>query len=64
MAVSDAKRRANNKYDKEHMTVLSCKVRKDYAQQVKQAAADRGTNVNAILRAALDAFMAQDQDTI
>lgn len=57
MPLTDAKRRANNKYIAENMTVLGCKVRKDYAQQVKAKAAKEGTSVNAILRAALDEFI-------
>lgn len=55
--VSEAKRKANNKYDAKHMTVLGCKVRKEYAEQVKQKAQDTGTTVNAILKKALDDFM-------
>lgn len=55
--VSEAKRKANNKYDAKHMTVLGCKVRKEYAEKVKQKAQDTGTTVNAILKKALDDFM-------
>lgn len=55
--VSEAKRKANNKYDAKHMTVLGCKVRKEYAERVKQKAQDTGTTVNAILKKALDDFM-------
>lgn len=55
--VSEAKRKANNKYDAQHMTVLGCKVRKEYAERVKQKAQDTGTTVNAILKKALDDFM-------
>lgn len=57
MALTDAQRRANNKYISEHMTVLGCKVRKDYADRVRQKAKDEGTSVNAILKKALDDFM-------
>ena len=31
MPVSEAKKRSNAKYDKEHMTILGCKVRKEFA---------------------------------
>ena len=54
--VTEAKRKSNNKWDKENMTILACKVRKDYAQQIKQTAADRGTTVNAVLLRALEDF--------
>ena len=57
MALTNAQRRANNKYISEHMTVLGCKVRKDYADIVRQKAKDEGTSVNAILKKALDDFL-------
>ena len=57
MALTNAQRRANNKYISEHMTVRGCKVRKDYADIVRQKAKDEGTSVNAILKKALDDFL-------
>ena len=57
MTLTDAKRRANNKYIKENMTILACKVRKDYAERVKALAAADGTTVNAIIKAALDEYI-------
>lgn len=57
VALTESQRRANNKYDAKHMTVLGCKVRKEYAEKVKQKAHDTGTTVNAILKKALDDFM-------
>lgn len=59
MPVSESQRRANNKWDKEHTTILACKVRKDYAERVKLKAAEKGTNVNAILLKALREFMGE-----
>lgn len=61
MGLTDAQRRANNRYISEHMTVLGCKVRKDYADRVRQKAKDEGTSVNAILKKALDDFMEGDK---
>ena len=61
MALTDAQRRANNKYISKNMTVLGCKVRKDYADRVRQKAKDEGTSVNAILKKALDDFMGGDK---
>lgn len=57
MALSEAQRRANNKYISEHMTVLGCKVRKEYAEKVRNKAKEQGTTVNAILKKALDDFL-------
>lgn len=55
--VTKAKRASNNRWDKENMTILACKVRKDYADTVKQKAAHRGTSVNAVLLNAVSDFM-------
>lgn len=60
MALTDSQRRANNKYISKNMTVLGCKVRKDYADRVRQKAKDEGTSVNAILKKALDEYMEGD----
>ena len=57
MPLTDAKRKANNKYIAEHMTVLGVKVRKDYAEEIKKKTKERGDTVNAILKAALDKYM-------
>lgn len=59
MALTDAKRRANNKYIAENMTVLGCKVRKEKAEQFKQLCKANGTTVNAVFTAAMDEFMKQ-----
>nr|DAT62619.1 MAG TPA: plasmid partition protein ParG-helix-helix, dimer, DNA binding, CELL [Caudoviricetes sp.] len=55
--VSPAKRKSNNKWDKENMVVLSCKVRKEYADRVRACCAANGDTVNSILREALDAYL-------
>ena len=57
MALTEAQKRANNKYIAEHMTVLGCKVRKEYAERVREKAKAEGTSVNAILKRALDEFL-------
>ena len=57
MALTDAKRKANNKYIKEHMTTLGCKMRKDYAEEFKAACRMTGKTPNAIFKAAADQFM-------
>lgn len=66
MALSEAKRRANNKYIAANMTVLGCKVRKDKAERFKEVCIAAGTTPNAVFTQAMDAFMAEhgsaDQD--
>ena len=57
MALTDAKRRANNKYIKENMTTLGCKMRRDYAEEFKSACRMAGKTPNAIFKAAADQFM-------
>lgn len=62
MPLTDAKRKANNKYIAVHMTVLGCKVRRDYADRVRACCESRGDTVNAILRAALDRYLEQYEE--
>ena len=57
MALTDAKRRANNKYINENMTTLGCKMRKDDAAAFKIACNIMGTTPNAVFRRAVDDFM-------
>ena len=57
MALTETQKRANNKYIAEHMTVLGCKVRKEYADKVREKAKADGISVNAILKKALDEFL-------
>ena len=57
--VTKAKRASNNRWDKDNMTILACKVRKDYANTVKQQAEKRGTSVNAVLLGAVSDFMGE-----
>lgn len=63
MALTDAKRRANNKYIKENMTTLGCKMRKDDATEFKSACAAMGTTPNAVFRKAVDEFMEEFWET-
>ena len=57
MAISDAKKRANNKWDASNMVVLGCKVRRTKAEAFKALCKEEGTTPNAVFTAALDAFM-------
>ena len=62
MALTDAKRRANNKYIAANMTVLGCKVKKDDAENFKAACAAQGTTVNAVFQTAMLEFMDESKD--
>ena len=59
MPLTDAKRRANNKYISANYTVLGCKVRKEYADKVRAACAANGDTVNAVMKRALDDYLSE-----
>lgn len=50
MAPSEAQKRASNKYNKEHMSTLGCKVRKEQAEAFKEYAREQGKTTNTILK--------------
>lgn len=50
MAVTEAHKKGNRKWDSENMAVLGCKVKKEQAEQFKQYAADNGTTANYLLK--------------
>lgn len=45
-----AKRRANDKWDKEHMATLGCKVKKEEATAFKEYATKHGKTANTLLK--------------
>lgn len=57
MALTEAQRRANNKYIKENMTVLGCKVRKNKAELFRATCKHAGTTPNAVFTEAINHFM-------
>ena len=50
MAVSDAKKKANAKWDSENMATLACKVKKEQADRFKAYCSEIGKTSNAVLR--------------
>lgn len=50
MAVSNAQKRARDKWDAANMSHIACKLRKDTAERFKQYAQEHGTTPNALLR--------------
>jgi len=59
MALSEARKKANDKWDRTNRTMLGCKVYRDKAEVFKAACAEAGTSVNAIFTAAMDDFLRQ-----
>lgn len=50
MAPSEAKKRANKKYQAKNIASLACRVKKDQAEKFKSYCADKGKTSNAVLR--------------
>ena len=57
MALSEARKKANNKWDKENMCVVGCKVKREQADQIRQHAANLGESVNAYIKRLIDQDM-------
>ena len=55
--VTEARKRANAKWDKENMVVLACKVKRETAEKFKAACATQGTTSNAVLQQAVKAYL-------
>lgn len=49
MALPESRRRANDRWDKENMSILSCKVKKSEADAFRARATDEGMAANAVL---------------
>lgn len=50
MSVSEAQKRASNKYNQKHMSTLGCKVKKEEAEKFKEYAAEQGKTANTVLK--------------
>ena len=58
MALTDAQRRANNRYIKKAWTTIACKVSRETAAQFRAACAANGTTPNAVLLATVRQYIA------
>lgn len=61
MAVSDAKRKSNEKWDKENMAYQTVKVRRELLEQFKATCAERGDRVNTVLRKAMENYITRGE---
>lgn len=50
MAISEAQKKSRDKWDKENMTTLGCKVKKTEATAFKEYAAKQGKTANTVLK--------------
>ena len=68
MPVSRAKRKANDTYDKAHMTTFSVKMQNEIHQAIQSAITEQGTNRNAYVVQAIkdklrnDGFLPPEED--
>lgn len=51
MPPTEAQKRASDKYNREHMATLGCKVTKEQAQAFKEYCQNKGSTANKMLRA-------------
>lgn len=58
---TDAQKRARNKWDAENMTLISCKMRRDLADDFRSAAKANGTTPSALIRGWIGAYMRQNK---
>nr|DAT51554.1 MAG TPA: ParG [Caudoviricetes sp.] len=61
--LTDAQRRANNKWDRENMSNINCKMRREIAEEFKAAAKANGTTPNALIRAWIDEYIQNRKPT-
>ena len=59
MSVSEAKRKSNEKWDKENMAYQTVKVRRELLEKFKEECATRGDKVNTVLREAMESYIAR-----
>ncbi len=50
MAIPESRKRANSKWDKENMTTLGCKIRKEQAADFKAYCEAQGKTSNTVLK--------------
>lgn len=57
MAVSKAKRAANDKWDKANMKVVACKIKKDRAELFRSLCERDGKTANAVLTELIEQYI-------
>lgn len=62
MPQTPAQARATQKWNKEHMKLIGCKIKKEYADEFEQYATDRGTTRNALIREFIYSCIGVEED--
>ena len=57
MVLTPAQKRAHDKYDQANYTNLAIRIRKTYAQEIREACKSDGITPASIMRSAIDAYM-------
>ena len=55
--VSDAQRKANDKWDAANMAYQTVKVRRELLEEFRQCVQDNGDKVNTVLRSAMEEYI-------
>ena len=55
---TEAQKRARNSWDAENMAVISCKMRRDIAEEFKSIAKSNGTTPNELIRGWISSYTA------
>lgn len=58
---SESQKRARDKWDATNMTLVSCKMRRDLADEFKSAAKANGTTPSALIRGWIDGYMQKNK---
>lgn len=58
---TDAQKRTRNKWDAENMSVISCKLKREIAENFKIAAKSRGTTPNELIRGWIAAYLEEEK---
>lgn len=64
MAVSEAKKASNARWDADNMAYQTVKVRRQLLEEFRAACAARGDKVNTVLREAMEQYIAGGGDQI
>ena len=59
MAMTEARKRANAKWDAANMKVISCKARAETVEAFKRLCNENGVTPNSVLTAAMEAYVAE-----
>ena len=54
---TEARKRTRDKWDAENMSVISCKLKREIAENFKTAAKSRGTTQNELIRGWIAAYL-------